>query len=136
MSCYYADLVEEAAALWESLAQGHPFIDGNKRTAFACAYTFLSINGARITADPLATYVFINGLYEAQDFAFDNLVVWLRNNVTLSSQSESRRLAPCPNPSRPRPSYPITPYPTGRLFGWRFSRHFVPGKASLERTVP
>jgi death-on-curing protein len=32
---YYADLIEEAAALWESLAQNHPFIDGNKRTAFA-----------------------------------------------------------------------------------------------------
>ena len=27
---YYADLIEEAAALWESLAQNHPFIDGNK----------------------------------------------------------------------------------------------------------
>lgn len=26
---YYADLIEEAAALWESLAQNHPFIDGN-----------------------------------------------------------------------------------------------------------
>ncbi|OYV67429.1 MAG: death-on-curing protein, partial [Acidiphilium sp. 21-66-27] len=32
---YYADLIDEAAALWESLAQNHPFIDGNKRTAFA-----------------------------------------------------------------------------------------------------
>src|SRR5271166_1920929 len=31
---YYANLIEEAAALWESLAQNHPFIDGNKRTAF------------------------------------------------------------------------------------------------------
>jgi death-on-curing protein len=30
---YYADLIEEAAALWESLSQNHPFIDGNKRTA-------------------------------------------------------------------------------------------------------
>ena len=47
---YYADLVEEAAALWESLAQNHPFIDGNKRTAFAATYTFLAINGARLTA--------------------------------------------------------------------------------------
>ena len=47
---YYADLIEEAAALWESLAQNHPFIDGNKRTAFGAAYTFLAINGVRITA--------------------------------------------------------------------------------------
>jgi len=30
---HYADLVEEAAALWESLSQNHPFTDGNKRTA-------------------------------------------------------------------------------------------------------
>jgi death-on-curing protein len=26
---YYADILEEAAALWESLSQNHPFIDGN-----------------------------------------------------------------------------------------------------------
>ena len=44
---YYADLIEEAAALWESLSQNHPFIDGNKRTAFAAMYTFLAINEAR-----------------------------------------------------------------------------------------
>jgi death-on-curing protein len=36
---YYADLIEEATALWESLSQNHPFVDGNKRTAFAAAYT-------------------------------------------------------------------------------------------------
>jgi len=49
---YYAGLIEEAAALWESLAQNHPFIDGNKRTAFAATYTFLAINGARLTSAP------------------------------------------------------------------------------------
>ncbi len=46
---YYRDLIEEAASLWESLSQSHPFIDGNKRTAFAVAYTFLAINGAAVT---------------------------------------------------------------------------------------
>jgi death on curing protein len=56
---YYADLIEEAAALRESLAQNHPFIDGNKRTAFAATYTFFAINGARITADADNAYVFI-----------------------------------------------------------------------------
>lgn len=30
---YYPDLIAEAAALWESLAENGPFIDGNKRTA-------------------------------------------------------------------------------------------------------
>jgi death on curing protein len=71
---YYADLIEEAAALWESLAQNHPFIDGNKRTAFAATYTFLVINGARLTADTQQTYVFIAALYEANHFDFDKLV--------------------------------------------------------------
>ena len=50
----YLDLIEEATALWESLAQNHPLIDGNKRTAFAATYTFLAINGASITADAQA----------------------------------------------------------------------------------
>jgi death-on-curing protein len=35
---YYSDLIEQAAALWESLSQNHQFVDGNKRTAFAIAY--------------------------------------------------------------------------------------------------
>ncbi|MGO9274031.1 MAG: type II toxin-antitoxin system death-on-curing family toxin [Terriglobia bacterium] len=78
---YYAGLIEEATALWESLAQNHPFIDGNKRTAFAATYTFLAINGARLTADAEETYAFIAALYEANQFTFDKLVPWLRRHV-------------------------------------------------------
>lgn len=83
---YYADLIEEAAALWESLAQNHPFIDGNKRTAFAAMYTFLAINGARLTADSHEAYVFLAALYEANQFNFDKLVPWLRSHVTQGPQ--------------------------------------------------
>lgn len=79
---YYADLIEEAAALWESLAQSHPFTDGNKRTAFAATYTFLAINQGIITAEPDATYDFIMGLYAAGTFDFEHLVHWLRHNVS------------------------------------------------------
>ncbi len=78
---YYADLVEEAAALWESLAQNHPFIDPNKRAAFAATYTFLAINGAQLTADSEEAHAFISGLYEAGTFSFDKLAPWLRRNV-------------------------------------------------------
>ena len=82
---HYADLVEEAAALCESLSQNHPFIDGNKRTAFAATYTFLAINGAQLTADAGETYAFISGLYEAGTFQFGNLERWLRHNVRVIS---------------------------------------------------
>ena len=77
---YYADLVEEAAALWESLAQNHLFLDGNKRTAFAAVYTFLAINGIEITADAESAYAFIAGLYAEGEFNFARLEPWLRAN--------------------------------------------------------
>src|SRR5215475_686010 len=82
---YYADLIEEAAALWESMSQNHPFIDGDKRTAFAATYTFLSINGAQLTADAQETEDFVLGLYEANQCTFDKLVPWLRAHFAYDS---------------------------------------------------
>jgi len=78
---YYHNLLEEAAALWESLAQNHPFIDGNKRTAFAVTYVFLRVNGIDVTADAQDAFSFINGLYQSGTFAFDELVKWLQANT-------------------------------------------------------
>ena len=78
---YYADAIEEAAALWESLSQSHAFIDGNKRTAFAAAYTFLAINDIELTASADETYAFIANLHETGAFRIDALVKWLRENT-------------------------------------------------------
>ena len=78
---YYPDLVEEAVALWESLSQNHPFLDGNKRTAFAAMHTFLQINGAELTADADDAYEFVSGLYETGTFRFEKLEPWLRSRV-------------------------------------------------------
>ena len=78
---YYADLFEAAAALWESLSQDHPFIDGNKRTAFAATYTFLVINGWRLKADAETTYEFMIAHYDTQAFNFEALVAWQRLHV-------------------------------------------------------
>jgi death on curing protein len=78
---YYTEVLEEAAALWESLGQNHPFIDGNKRTAFAAMVTFLAINGIELTADPAATYLFITGLYQTNSFGFPKLIASLHANT-------------------------------------------------------
>lgn len=46
----YPDLGTKAAALLQSLARNHPFVDGNKRTAWAATWTFLAVND--IELDP------------------------------------------------------------------------------------
>ncbi|HTC63239.1 MAG TPA: type II toxin-antitoxin system death-on-curing family toxin [Candidatus Saccharimonadales bacterium] len=79
---YYADLVDEAAALWESLSQNHAFLDGNERTAFAATITFLAINGIRLIADALETIDFLISLYESNQLTFDKFVPWLRDHVS------------------------------------------------------
>lgn len=41
-------LHEMAAAYAYHLCQNHPFVDGNKRTALACALVFLELNGMSV----------------------------------------------------------------------------------------
>ena len=47
----YPSLLEKAAALLESLCLNHPFVDGNKRVAYAATGVFLELNGWRLRAD-------------------------------------------------------------------------------------
>ena len=74
---YYNSLIHEAAALLESLIQNHPFIDGNKRVAFAVVDVFLRINGHTITADSTSIYVRMIELIETRVFDMEHLVPWL-----------------------------------------------------------
>jgi death-on-curing protein len=78
---YYKDLVAEAAALWESLSQNHPFIDGDKRTAFAAMFTFLSINGLELTAEADDAWALLRPLYDASRFDYATIELWLRANT-------------------------------------------------------
>jgi death on curing protein len=78
---YYDTLVHEAAALLESLVQNHPFVDGNKRVAFAVVDVFLRINGYSIAADSNSIYKLMIQLFEARSFNMEHLVPWLQEIV-------------------------------------------------------
>ena len=71
----YPSLDEKAAALLQSLATNHALVDGNKRLAFACASTFLTLNGAPLTLDDqnaaydLVIAVATSELTEVEDIA-------------------------------------------------------------------
>ena len=78
---YYADVIEEAAALWESLAMNHGFIDGNKRVAFACTVLFLQANGVTPTGTEEEWIEFIYSNLEAGTFRKPKLEDWLNAHV-------------------------------------------------------
>ena len=75
---YYEDIVAEAAALMESLAINHPFVDGNKRVAFAAADVFLRINGWRLSRPPGQIYTEMMQMFDAGTFDTAHLDPWLR----------------------------------------------------------
>ncbi|MCS7031853.1 MAG: type II toxin-antitoxin system death-on-curing family toxin [Gloeomargarita sp. SKYG116] len=45
----HKSIYEQAAAYLYHLIMNHPFLDGNKRTAFAVMDTFLRVNGYKLT---------------------------------------------------------------------------------------
>jgi len=76
---YYDDIVAEAAALLESLAINHPFVDGIMRIAFAAADVFLRINGWRLERAPMQIYAEMMQMFESGTFDIDHLEPWLRS---------------------------------------------------------
>lgn len=79
---YYEDIVAEAAALMESLAINHPFVDGNKRIAFAAADVFLRINGWRLQRPPMQICSEMMQMLESETFDIAHLDPWLRGFAT------------------------------------------------------
>jgi death-on-curing protein len=78
---YYNSIEEEAAALMESLANNHGFIDGNKRIAFAAAATFLAVNGILLEVNAVDGHEFIVGSLERHEFRFPQILDWIRQNT-------------------------------------------------------
>lgn len=78
---YYDGLIEEAAAMMESLAMNHPFVDGNKRTAFFVTDAFLRDNGRFIDCDSDEAYSFFMQLFDTNSFRFAELKSWLEEHI-------------------------------------------------------
>ena len=69
-----------AAAYAFGIARNHPFVDGNKRTAFLAAYVFLRVNGLDFIADEVSVTISMMALAagETTEAVFAG---WLRSNT-------------------------------------------------------
>ena len=75
---YYSDVIEEAAALCESLLQNHPFVDGNKRTAITATGVFLRLNNYELVFVDREMYDWLMKLYETGGVTKMVIDAWLR----------------------------------------------------------
>ena len=70
-----------AAAYAKGIVANHPFVDGNKRTAFTVSVTFLLLNGLRLTAtkeDRVLTFWSL----AAGEITEDQLAAWFESNTS------------------------------------------------------
>ncbi len=81
---YYADLIEMAAALFESLLMNHPFVDGNKRVAFFAVDIFLRINGFHTVVEANDAHRKIIKIIEEGTRVKDSLEAFLRKHTVKS----------------------------------------------------
>ena len=78
---YYEDVVEMAAAMFESLINNHPFIDGNKRVAFFSTDVFLRLNGYKILVSSRSAYDFLMELFASNSCDLEHLGPWIRSLI-------------------------------------------------------
>lgn len=74
------DIPALAAALGFGLARNHPFVDGNKRTAYVAVETFLVLNGLDLVAGDAECVVVMLDL-AAGELPEEGFAAWLRDNM-------------------------------------------------------
>lgn len=74
-----SDLAVLAAAYGFGIARNHPFIDGNKRAAFAAIIVFLGLNGIDFDVPPEQATAIILAL-AAGEVSEESLARWIRDN--------------------------------------------------------
>jgi len=79
------DVAALAAAYGYGIARNHPFLDGNKRTAFTVTELFLTLNGYELLADDSSCVVTVLGVAEGS-LAEAEFADWFRANLAASRE--------------------------------------------------
>lgn len=76
----YPTALDKAAAVFESIVSNHPFIDGNKRTAYVLMRLILKENKQDISIDQKVKYEFVMNTAKGE-FTFDQIKSWIQTNI-------------------------------------------------------
>ena len=73
----YADVFLKAGALIQSIVKNHPFIDGNKRTAWVSVVALLKMNDWRVTVGEDVVVDFMISVAN-ENLGVDEIAGWLK----------------------------------------------------------
>jgi death-on-curing protein len=77
----YKTIFEKSAALFQSLAQNHPFYNANKRTAYAALKIFLLLNGYSIEAEQQEKEDFTVKISDQENkVGINEMSIWIENH--------------------------------------------------------
>lgn len=76
----YPAIIDKAAAIFESIVSNHPFIDGNKRTAYVLMRLILKEDKQDISVDQNAKYDFVMKAAKGE-LTFDQIKNWIQKNI-------------------------------------------------------
>ena len=89
------DLADLAATLAYGMARNHPFVDGNKRTAYVVCRVFLALNGVELVAPGEGKYLSILAVAEGR-MRVEEYAAWLREHSVRDGPDQVQE---------PRPAY-------------------------------
>jgi death-on-curing protein len=76
------DIAELAAVYAIAIVQNHPFLDGNKRTAYVMLETFLELNGASFPVSDIEAVIAMLSL-AAGDSSDEEFTSWVRTHTRM-----------------------------------------------------
>ena len=83
-SCGDPDMAELAALYAIAIARNHPFVDGNKRTAYVTLESFLELNGCEFPVSDRDAVIATLALASSA-MSDDEFTAWVRNNTRVRS---------------------------------------------------
>lgn len=82
----YTSPEEKAAALFESILINHPFVDGNKRTAYTLMKLILLENGVDFLADHDEKYKMVIAA-STGEIRFDEIKSWIQSRLIKKNEA-------------------------------------------------
>lgn len=70
----------KAATLLMEISRKHPFVDGNKRTAFECMLAFLEINGKKLEVGETSRFNVVVWSVKPKT-SIEEIIIWIANHT-------------------------------------------------------